>query len=184
MKTKTLKSLTLLMAGTMAVSSCIGSFGLFNKVLDWNKQATGNKFLNWLIFIVISPAYVLCGVADMIVINSIEFWSGTNPLAENIGKTENIMGSDGKLYAVTTLEDGYEVKAPDGKIVNFKHNAEDDSWSMIQDGKTTKLLRIKDKETAEIYLKDGGRMDVSLDQQGMYNARMAVNGGIFFALNK
>ena len=184
MKTKTLKSLTLLMAGTMAVSSCIGSFGLFNKVLDWNKQATGNKFLNWLIFIVISPAYVLCGVADMIVINSIEFWSGTNPLAENIGKTENIMGSDDKLYAVTTLEDGYEVKAPDGKIVNFKHNAEDDSWSMIQDGKTTKLLRIKDKETAEIYLKDGGRMDVSLDQQGMYNARMAVNGGMFFALNK
>lgn len=184
MKTKTLKSLTLLMAGTMAVSSCIGSFGLFNKVLDWNKQATGNKFLNWLIFIVISPAYVLCGVADMIVINSIEFWSGTNPLAENIGKTENIMGSDGKLYAVTTLEDGYEVKAPDGKIVNFKHNAEDDSWTMIQDGKTTKLLRIKDKETAEIYLKDGGRMDVSLDQQGMYNARMAVNGGMFFALNK
>jgi len=184
MKIKTLKSLTLLMAGTMAVSSCIGSFGLFNKVLDWNKQATGNKFLNWLIFIVISPAYVLCGVADMIVINSIEFWSGTNPLAENIGKTENIMGSDGKLYAVTTLEDGYEVKAPDGKIVNFKHNAEDDSWSMIQDGKTTKLLRIKDKETAEIYLKDGGRMDVSLDQQGMYNARMAVNGGMFFALNK
>lgn len=184
MKIKTLKSFTLLMAGTMAVSSCIGSFGLFNKVLDWNKQATGNKFLNWLIFIVISPAYVLCGVADMIVINSIEFWSGTNPLAENIGKTENIMGSDGKLYAVTTLEDGYEVKAPDGKIVNFKHNAEDDSWSMIQDGKTTKLLRIKDKETAEIYLKDGGRMDVSLDQQGMYNARMAVNGGMFFALNK
>lgn len=184
MKIKTLKSLTLLIAGTMAVSSCIGSFGLFNKVLDWNKQATGNKFLNWLIFIVISPAYVLCGVADMIVINSIEFWSGTNPLAENIGKTENIMGSDGKLYAVTTLEDGYEVKAPDGKIVNFKHNAEDDSWSMIQDGKTTKLLRIKDKETAEIYLKDGGRMDVSLDQQGMYNARMAVNGGMFFALNK
>lgn len=184
MNNKALKSLTLLMAGTMAMSSCIGSFGLFNKVLDWNKQATGNKFLNWLIFIVISPAYVLCGVADMIVINSIEFWSGTNPLAENIGKTENIMGSDGKLYAVTTLEDGYEVKAPDGKIVNFKHNAEDDSWSMIQDGKTTKLLRIKDKETAEIYLKDGGRMDVSLDQQGMYNARMAVNGGMFFALNK
>lgn len=184
MNHKALKPIVYLMAAACLTTSCIGSFGLFNKVLDWNKQATGNKFLNWLIFIVISPAYVLCGVADMIVINSIEFWSGTNPLAENIGKTENIMGSDGKLYAVTTLEDGYEVKAPDGKIVNFKHNAEDDSWSMIQDGKTTKLLRIKDKETAEIYLKDGGRMDVSLDQQGMYNARMAVNGGMFFALNK
>ena len=184
MNNKALKSLTLLMAGTMAMSSCIGSFGLFNKVLDWNQQATGNKFLNWLIFILISPAYVLCGVADMFVINSIEFWSGSNPLAENIGKTENIMGSDGKLYAVTTLEDGYEVKGPDGKVVNFKHNAEDDSWSMVQDGKTTKLLKMKGKNVAEIYLKDGGSMDVSLNEQGIYNARMAVNGGIYYAFNK
>ena len=181
MYNKALKSFILLMAGTCAMSSCIGSFGLFNKVLDWNKQATGNKFLNWLIFILISPAYVLCGVADILVINSIEFWSGSNPLAENIGKTESIMGSDGKLYAVTTLADGYEVKGPDGKIVNFKHNAEDDSWSMIQDGKTTKLLKIKNKDTAEIYLKDGGTMDVALDEQGMYNARMAVNDGTYFA---
>lgn len=104
MTNKTLKSLTALMIGACLMSSCIGSFGLFNKVLDWNKQATGNKFLNWLIFILISPAYVLCGVADILVINSIEFWSGDNPLAENVGKTENVMGSDGKLYAVTTLE--------------------------------------------------------------------------------
>ena len=52
---------------------------------------------------------------------------------------------------------------------------------MIQDGKTTKLLKIKNKDTAEIYLKDGGTMDVALDGQGMYNARMAVNGGTYFA---
>ena len=37
-------------------SSCIGSFGLFNRVLDWNKDVTDNKFLNELIFIIISPA--------------------------------------------------------------------------------------------------------------------------------
>ena len=181
MNNKALKSLTLLMAGTMAMSSCIGSFGLFNKVLDWNQQATGNKFLNWLIFILISPAYVLCGVADIFVINSIEFWSGSNPLAENVGKTENIMGSDGKLYAVTTLEDGYEVKAPDGKIVNFKHNAEDDSWSMVQDGKTTPLLKFKDKKNVEIYLKDGKTTEVALNEQGLFDARMAVNEGTYFA---
>lgn len=181
MNNKTLKSLTLLMAGTMAASSCIGSFGLFNKVLDWNQQATGNKFLNWLIFILISPAYVLCGVADIFVINSIEFWSGTNPLAENVGKTESIMGSDGKLYAVTTLEDGYEVKGPDGQIVNFTYDKEENTWSMVQDGKKTTLLKIKDNDTAQIYLNDGGTMDVPLNEYGVYSARMAVNGGTYFA---
>lgn len=181
MTNKALKSLTALMIGACLMSSCIGSFGLFNKVLDWNKRATGNKFLNWLIFIVISPAYVLCGVADILVINSIEFWSGDNPLAENVGKTESVMGSDGKMYAVTTLEDGYEIKDPEGNVVNFVYDKKENTWSMVQDGKKTTLLRVKDKDTAEIYLKDGRAMDVTLDEQGMFNARMAVNDGMYFA---
>ena len=182
MKKKLFPICAVVLASSMLFSSCIGSFGLSNKVLSWNQQIS-NKFVNELVFIGfwILPVYEISMLADVIVINSVEFWSGSNPLAENIGKTESIMGSDGKLYAVTTLADGYEVKGPDGKIVNFKHNAEDDSWSMIQDGKTTKLLKIKNKDTAEIYLKDGGTMDVALDEQGMYNARMAVNGGTYFA---
>mgnify|MGYP002306154764 CR=1 FL=1 len=51
--------------GAMTLSSCIGSFGLTNKVLDWNKGATDNKFINELIFLVISPAYAVCSVADL-----------------------------------------------------------------------------------------------------------------------
>lgn len=118
------------MIASVVMSSCIGSFGLFNKVLDWNKDATGNKFLNELIFIVISPAYVLCGTADLLVLNTIEFWSGSNPLAENVGKTESIMGSDGKLYAVTTLKDGYEIKDADGNVMNFTYNEKDNTWAV------------------------------------------------------
>ncbi len=181
MYNKVLKSVTCLMIGTCLMSSCIGSFGLFNKVLDWNQQATNSKFLNWIIFVLISPAYVLCGVADLMVINSIEFWSGSNPLAENVGKTESVVGSDGKLYAVTTLEDGYEIKDPEGKVVNFKYDKEDNTWSMVQDGKKTTLLRIKGKDTAEIYLKDGSTKDVTLNEQGVFETQMAVNDGMFFA---
>ena len=44
MYNKTLKSFLLIMIASVVMSSCIGSFGLFNKVLDWNKDATGNKF--------------------------------------------------------------------------------------------------------------------------------------------
>ncbi|MBR6945515.1 MAG: DUF3332 family protein, partial [Prevotella sp.] len=40
---KVKKSMVCLMAATIMFSSCIGSFGLFNKVLDWNQGATSSK---------------------------------------------------------------------------------------------------------------------------------------------
>lgn len=181
MHNKTFKTLVLSLAGTCLMSSCIGSFGLFNKVLDWNKQATGSKFLNELIFLVISPAYAVCGVADFFVLNTIEFWSGNNPVAANVGKTQDIMGSDGRMYAVTNLKNGYEIKDDKGEIVNFTFDKKSKTWSCEKDGTTIKLLKVKDNSTAEIYLKDGRAIDVTLDQQGLYEARMAVNGGTFFA---
>ena len=94
--------------GTMTLSSCIGSFCLTNNVLDWNKRATDNKFVNELIFIVISPAYAVCSVADLFVLNSIEFWTGEKVIA-NVGKTKDVMGKDGRMYAIKTLKNGYEI---------------------------------------------------------------------------
>ena len=48
-------------------------------------------------------------------------------------------------------------------------------------GKKTTLLRIKGKDTAEIYLKDGSTKDVTLNEQGVFETQMAVNDGMFFA---
>jgi len=111
--------LTCLLAGSMLCNSCIGSFSMFNKLASWNTRATGNKFLNELIGIVISPAYAVCLVIDSFVLNTIEFWSGDNPMAMKTGKTEKVMGTDGKIYAVKYLKDGYEIKRPDGKLVTL-----------------------------------------------------------------
>ena len=110
MKIRHLKVSAVLLAATLLTSSCVGSFALFNKLAGWNKQATDNKFLNELIFILISPAYAVCTFADVLVINSIEFWTGSNPMAQRVGETQEITGKDGKLYAVTTLRNGYKVK--------------------------------------------------------------------------
>ena len=99
MKRKGLKTAVCLMTGTVLMSSCVGSFAMFNKLASWNKRATDSKFLNELIFIVISPAYAFAGMADALVLNTIEFWTGDNPMAKNIGKTKNIKGDDGLIYA-------------------------------------------------------------------------------------
>ena len=42
-------AVVLALASSMMFSSCVGSFTLTNKVLEWNKQA-GSKFVNAVIF--------------------------------------------------------------------------------------------------------------------------------------
>lgn len=144
MKIRHLKVSAVLLAATLLTSSCVGSFALFNKLAGWNKQATDNKFLNELIFILISPAYAVCTFADVLVINSIEFWTGSNPMAQRVGETQEITGKDGKLYAVTTLRNGYKVKSPDGEVIKFKYDKKTNSWSKEEKGKIEELFRIND----------------------------------------
>jgi len=77
------KFLTVAVAATLSLSlvstSCIGSFSLTNKLLSWNQQV-GNKFVNELVFFAfwVLPVYEISALADILVLNSIEFWSGSN----------------------------------------------------------------------------------------------------------
>ena len=94
--------------GALTLPSCIGSFTLTNKLLSWNQQI-GNKFVNELVFFAfwILPVYEVSGLADIIVLNSIEFWSGSNPVAKG---TKVINGNDGK-YLVKCDGKGYTIKS-------------------------------------------------------------------------
>ena len=87
MKIKHLKVSALFMAAALLTTSCVGSFSLFNRVAKWNMRATNSKFLNEIIFLLISPAYVVCTTVDALVLNTIEFWTGNNPLAQKVGTT-------------------------------------------------------------------------------------------------
>ena len=73
-----------LLCSSVTFTSCIGSFRLSNKVLSWNKQVSGSKFVNEVVFFCfwVLPVYEITTIADVLVVNSIEFWSGDNPLAE------------------------------------------------------------------------------------------------------
>lgn len=180
MKKIVFNSVIALTLGAMTLSSCIGSFGLTNGLLHWN-QRLSNKFVNELVFIVISPAYAVCSVADLFVLNTVEFWTGKNPVAK-VGHVENVWGKDGRQYAVKTLKNGYEVKAPTGEKTNFVYNKKDNSWSMEVNGETRELFRFNEDGSVQACLPNGDKMNVELNETGMYQLRMAVNDGTFFAL--
>ena len=164
------KSLTLLVAATLAssvlFSSCIGSFGLSNKLLDWNRNID-SKFVNELVFVAfwIVPVYEISALADILVLNSIEFWSGSNPVAD-AGTVKTIETKDG-TYAIETQKDGYHIqKEGEEKAVDLVFNEADKSWSVEANGESTKLLKFTGDDEVVMYLPDGKEMNVELNQTG------------------
>lgn len=181
MKRKKLSLCAYLLGGTLLFSSCIGSFTLWHKVLDWN-QTIGNKFVNELVFIAcnIVPIYPIAGLVDIIVLNSIEFWTGSNPASANVGNVKKVKGENGD-YMVKTLEDGYTI-SKDGQTMNLIYNKAANTWNAVYDGHSTKLLKMNNNGTAELYLPDGETMNVTLDAQGMMAARKIAMNNVFFAV--
>lgn len=177
------KSVIAVTLGAMTLSSCIGSFGLTNSVLSWNKRATGNKFVNELIFILISPAYAVCSVADLFVLNSIEFWTGEKVIGQ-VGTTKDVMGKDGRMYAVKTLKNGYEITDPEGEKSYFVFNKKNKSWSYSKDGDIRELFSFNEDGSIQACLPNGARMNVTADDNGLYQLRMAMNDGFYYAFNK
>ena len=175
MKKMFLKSAIIALAGTTLFTSCIGSFSLFNKLAKWNLDATPNKYLNAIIGIVISPAYGICMFADWWILNTVEFWTGEQLIA-NIGKTQPFVGSDGSFYLITTLADGYSISNETTKQTSYlKYDKESNVWSYEAEGNVSKLLRVNTDNTLTVYLPNGETLDVTNDAQGLQQVQGLIN---------
>lgn len=104
--------LSVSLTASLMLSGCLGQNALFNTIQDWNVHATKDKFANQAISFVFwwVPVYGLSLFADIIVINSIEFWTGTNPLsnkgAKVAGTTEHVEDGLGNYAELTYNADG------------------------------------------------------------------------------
>lgn len=182
MKKVNLKAVAVLLASSFLYSSCIGSFSLFNKYAKWQCNMTGSKFVNAIVGFILMPIVgSITLFVDAVVLNTIEFWSGSNPVTANIGKTQKVIGEDGLEYAVKTLKDGYQVTAPDGTVTLFSHNAADDSWQMTVGGETHKLFRFAKDGKSIIATVNGQEQAFTLDQNGIEAAKQAASMGVFYA---
>lgn len=161
------------LAGSMLFTSCIGSFQLTNKLLSWNRTI-GNKFVNELVFIAfwVLPVYEVSGLADFLVLNSIEFWSGTNPVAQGKFKIE---GRDGERYLVECDGRGYTVtNTVDNSTFRFDFNEQTQEWSTDINGERMVFLTFVDDTHVRVPMSDGSTMTVTADQAGLYAYQAAV----------
>lgn len=68
------------LVAAMGTSGCIGSFALFERVQSWNRTVSDkwvNSVIHFALWIV--PVYEVCLLGDLLVLNTMEFWTGDNP---------------------------------------------------------------------------------------------------------
>lgn len=127
---------------------CIGSFALFNGLNGW-VRGLSNKWINWLVFLVLwilLPVYGIALLVDVLVINSIEFWTGSNPVAhQDFDKNGEMRTSvaDGDVRANFHYKDY-------GRILEI---------DLSRDGKLRKTLVLKKNEPGVFYVKEKGKLE-------------------------
>lgn len=170
---KHFKLTAMLLTATILFSSCIGSFRLTNNIKDWN-EGLGDKFVNELVFIAlhIVPIYEIAIFIDGVVLNSIEFWTGENVVAEP-GETRIVKNSLGQDVQVTALENGYTISNGE-TAMNLLFDAENQVWSAEYNNQSTDLVKLNGDNTAQLYV-GGEVVDVTLDAQGINMAQMLLN---------
>ena len=155
-----------------SLTSCMGKFALTRNLYAWNDQVS-NKFVNEIIFVAfwILPVYEVCGIADLLVLNTIEFWSGDNPMTASTKAIDTDHGRylvvcDGKGYDITLESTGEKYRLDFAK--------ESQTWSLQTGDKEYPLMTFIDDTHVSMPLPDGRWQTVELSEDGMLAYKDAV----------
>ena len=120
MKGGRMKKLICLFLGvTLLLTGCTGSFHLTRNVWQFHRGMEG-EWTDELVFLgcVILPVYGLASLGDAIIFNSIEFWTGENPITVKADTEKRIVKSSDKTATITHQEDGtIRVQSEDKEFV-------------------------------------------------------------------
>ena len=101
--------IVLLSAFSITSTGCIGRMALVGKVMKFNLSVVENKWGRELVYLIlyIVPVYEFAGLIDVLIINSIEFHTGTNPLSGEARLARQVIESPEGARAESVLrEDG------------------------------------------------------------------------------
>lgn len=151
---------------SLLFTSCIGSFNLTNSVLRWNRQV-GAKAVNELVFVAfwILPVYEVTAIADLLVLNSIEFWSGRNPVEASVRTVDTEQGRyliacDGKGYTIT--------HEPTGRDYRLDFAEDTQTWSYVSgEGESYPFMTFVDDSHVRMITPEGDFRIVELTEAGV-----------------
>lgn len=171
---------SLVLAISLLGSSCMGSWKVSKALYKWNEKATSNRYVNNIIFWALHfiPVYPVVLGVDYCVLNLIEFWTGSNPVALAPGQTEKqVVSKNGKQYELTATTNRLDICeiGKESEKISYVFKPEDQSWNLVVSEKTTKISEAVDEYTTRFFRPDGSSFTV----YGDVNNSFAV-----FAMNK
>jgi hypothetical protein len=175
-KLRTVALLLVLVLTVGVLAGCYGSFTLTKKLYDWN-GTVGDKAVNsavmWVLLIV--PAYEACGFIDFVVLNTIEFYTGKNPMAMRAGeeKSQIVMAGDIPYQVVATRErfDIYGYSDTEwNRIGSYCYREKEGAFFLEAGGESHRLAywNRENPSLMSIILPDGRLDSVNLDACGPF----------------
>ena len=148
----------LLFAASLPLQGCYGSFGLTHKLYKWN-GSLGDKWINSLVLVALNivPIYEIAIGVDGIVLNTIEFWTGSNPVTMAAGQKETkIVSIGGKDFMVIATQNQLELAPVDqsSKPMTMVFDPAEKSWFVINNGQRVKIGE-QDNQTLTVMYPDG-----------------------------
>ncbi len=141
----------LLVVFAMGNTACIGRMAVSGKVRAFNLEVVDGKWGHEIVFLAlyIIPVYPLAGAIDLIIVNSLEFWTGTNPVdggarIAKAGDTRHVMAEDGSEAISTLRSDGsidIEVRAADGSV-HFMNVVREDGQVVARNPEGQRVARV------------------------------------------
>jgi len=177
-KKRIISTLLVIAMGMPLLNGCIGNFVLTRKLLNFN-QRLSNKWVNEIVFLamVIIPVYGVCILIDGIILNSIEFWTGLNPLAMEEGQKETkIIASGDITYQVDVTKNHYhfvQLEGPNkGEAADLFYNPDTKTWVLGNGRINKRVLQVVDEKNVRLFTKSGDSITVSMDSNPEDVARL------------
>jgi hypothetical protein len=148
------------LALSLVLSGCYGSFQMTKKLYKWN-GTLGDKYVKSIVcwVMVIVPVYAVAGFVDFIALNTIEFWTGNNPMAlKSETPVHRVVTTGDKTYDVTMGNSQIiirEIAGPDiGKEITLLWNDPTNTWYLKDKNGAVKIASV-DAEVAKLFRPDG-----------------------------
>lgn len=135
----------------LATTGCFGKFQLTRKVYTFNKDVDPDKWIQWFTFLVLSivPVYGVAFLVDVVFANSVEFWTGENPIQASAGSTRVAYGPNGEFVRATLRADGsIELLAIDAKGIEYE-------LTVVREGDSLAARDADGKLVARVAERDG-----------------------------
>ncbi|MFM2639801.1 DUF3332 family protein [Vibrio chagasii] len=148
-------------ASLVTLFGCVGSNAVTGKLMEFNVKAVDNRYARGGLNMLLAPAYGITVAADYIVFNSLEFWTGKNP----INKKPHIF--DTKVDTYIDINDQLDESLTDAPIDPLaKHVIDHSEMKVINQDEVAIELTYNDGTRATLTgHRFGDEVHYSLDNQ-------------------